>query len=507
MNDRFDFNSFADAAGNGSSNFVLRKRRASAASDNDKRKKTKRILNKIAAVAEKAFEIYVLLKHRKDPVGIVLGAVSAYNVVSDLFERETPQASSWLREIGATKSFPIMGSFIYHTLRQMDIPSTKCWGNDADVDSHDAEKIDEFDLGEGVKVWFVATDTAGGSEPREPREGPYMLDSQKFIQRFAAIVQENLGDIVSINTFTQGWDEYYYLGAVNIPTELYVSQIDENELYRRVNELQDMGFNRTLLFYGPPGVGKTTLSARVAKMMGGRLLVATSHVLDSGRGRNLLEGLIDILDPTVVLFDDLDKMWRPNDMLESMERLNRKEGARKRLLIGTVNTLGDIPEPMRRPGRFDEIIEFSNPSPEQRDAILAIYLDQFGVKLTEEQRGALAEATGGMTGAYLQEVAKRAKVISAESLLDEVAQMKKICDLEDDDDEDDEDDDGAQPCSTGSKSKQAASDASLEDAVEALVGLLKATASGDRKRSRGWHTLRTRRQRLKEQGESNKVVG
>lgn len=501
MSDRFDFRSFAAEANSQSLSLeeVLRRRKrrqGSAAAGNDKKKKVKKILNKIAAVAEKAFEIYVLLKHRKDPIGIVLGAVSAYNVVSDLFEREPPQAVNWLRDMGAVKAFPMMCSFIYHTLRQMDVPSAKCWGNDADAESSDAEKIEEFDLGEGVKAWFVATD-AGSDSVRDPHEGPYVLDPDEFIKRFATIVQEHLGDIVSINTFTKGWEEYYYLGAVSIPTDLYVSQFDEEELYRRVNELQDMGFNRTMLFYGPPGVGKTTLAARIARRMDGRLLVATSHVLDAGRGRTLLEGLIDIIDPSVVLFDDLDKMWRPNDMLESMERLNRKEGSRKRLLIGTVNTLGDIPEPMRRPGRFDEIIEFSNPSLEQRSAILDIYLKEFGVDLTDEEREQIAEVAGGMTGAYLQEVAKRAKVIGVDTLIDEIDQMKRICGLDDDEDEDDDEDDDEPEGSAVSSSQKD------EEVLDTLVRALKSLAEGGgRKRPRGWHTTRMRRLRKEEAEET-----
>jgi hypothetical protein len=484
----FDFQSFVREADITESESIIRRRSKRRSKDsNEKRKKVKSILNKVAAVAEKAFEIYVLLKSRKDPVGLVLGAVSAYDVVSNLFEREKPEPVGWLREIGAVKAFPMLCSFIYHTLRQIDVPSRKCWGNDADTDSNEAEKIDEFDLGEDVKVWFVIVD-AGHDAAHDPSEGPYVLDADAFVARFSAIVQEHLGNIVSINTFTKGWEEYYYLGSVDIPTELYVSPIDEEELHRRVLELQALENNRTMLFCGPPGAGKTTLAARMVEKMTGRLLVATSHVLDSGRGRNLMEGLIDIIDPSVVLLDDLDKMWRPNDMLDSMEKLNRQKGTRKRLLIGTVNTLGDIPEPMRRPGRFDEIVEFTRPSVDQRDAILAMYLREFSVMLSDEERFELAQASRGMTGAYLKEVSKRAKVLPFAAMLDEVLQMKRICGIEDEDDEE------------SSPPKECSEDGNADPAATLLDLLQKAAVSGlVKERSRGWYTGRMRRRRRVEQ--------
>jgi len=206
----------------------------------------------------------------------------------------------------------------------------------------------------------------------------------------------------------------------------------------RIADLQKLGFNRSLLFFGPPGIGKTTLAARLAERIGGRLLVASCGTLETSRGRDIIEHLVDIIDPTVVLMDDLDKMWRPSEMLESMERLNRMVGDRKRLLIGTVNSLSEVPEPLRRPGRFDEIVEFFPLTKSQRKAILLTYGKEFGVKYSDREIDKVATQTDGMTGAYLKEIALRASVVSFPVLCDQVAQMKRICNMVEEDEEEEE---------------------------------------------------------------------
>ncbi len=393
-----------------------------------KRQKAKKILVKIASVAREVLDIYTAVK-RKDPISVALGAMSAYGCVSELFEKPTPQAKERLQSMGAVKVFPMMCSFIFHTLQQMDVPSRRIWTHsDNSEDGEEVrEGIEEFDLGEDNKVWFISSGTDDKMEG--PEHGPYVLDNGKFVTGFSSVVERKIGRIMAVNTIVRGWDDLYYLGPLSIPTALYVSHIDESELMRRVFELQHLGFNRSVLFFGPPGIGKTTLAAKLAESMDGRLLVASSGILDSPRGRSILEELADIVDPAVVLLDDLDKMWRPNELLDSMERLNRQVGTRKRLIVGTVNTLADIPEPLRRPGRFDEIVEFPPLSLQQRRDILEVYTKEFGVELTHSQLDKLARASGDMTGAYLKEIAKRAKVVPFGLMCGHIGQMKKICNM------------------------------------------------------------------------------
>jgi DNA polymerase III delta prime subunit len=466
--------------------YRLRKERALTknSTHSNKKKKVKKWLNKIADLAREAFDIYVMLKRKKDPIGIALGVVSTYNTISDMFEKEPPSASERLKAMGVKKVFSSMCTFIFNTLKQMDFVGKRIWEGEDDED--DASRVEEFDIGNGVKVWFTLS---GDSSDRDPSSGPYVVDKEAFSKQLSVTVEEKLGSMLSIGVFTKGWDEFHYLDSLNIPTDLYVSQIDEEDLYYRISELQKKGFNRSILFYGPPGVGKTTLAARMSKRFGGRLFLAPASMLENSSVRRLINDLVNIVNPSVMLMDDLDKMWRPEDMLGEMEKLNRDSGLNKRLIIATVNLLSDIPTPMRRPGRFDEIVEFGFPNIEQRGNILKLYIDNFGVEISDKQLELLKKVTGGMTGAFLREVVLKCLVVPCDKVIEtEVPQMKELCGLEDEEDDDEEEgDDSKEACALDS-------DVSSEDVKSILKVLRSAVTSSD---DSGWRRAGRKSRRTK----------
>jgi len=426
----FDFNAYVDQA-----SVDKRDKLAKTEKRRSRRRKAVKAISKVAAVAREVLDIYSAVK-RKDPISMALGLLSTYGCVSDLFEGQRLQAQERLQEMGMTKAFPMMCEFIYYTLQQMDVPKKHIWDSGEVKDEEDSkEYIEEYDLGKDIKVCFIDT----GSGVDGPEHGPYVLNEQEFVQQFSETISQKMGMKVAVNTITKGWSEFFYLAPLRIPTNLYVSQLDEDALMTRVSDLQKLGFNRSLLFFGPPGTGKTTLAARLAERTEGRLLVASCTILESARGRTIIEDLVDIIDPSVILLDDLDKMYHPNDMLESMEHLNRKANRRKHLLIGTVNSLCRVPEALRRPGRFDEIVEFDQPTKDQRKRIILTYGKEFGVEYSTRQFDTISNQTEGMSGAYLKEIALRASVLPFKDLCNQVKQMKRMCNMADEDDNDEDD--------------------------------------------------------------------
>lgn len=392
----------------------------------DRIRKIKQAVSKITEMAREALDIYNAVQ-RKDPISVVLGGLSAVGVVAELFEDAEENAIDRLRAMGAQLVFPMMGRFIFLTLKQMDIPSKSLWReNGADkAESKDSRRIEEFDI--GVSVYFSV---CGDDEDYENVRGPWVMDQDRFIDSFAKLVRNKLGSVLAVSTIQKNWDYIPYLADMDLSSEVYISPIDEEDFLGRIQRFYDMGMNRSILFFGPPGVGKTTLAARLAEKMDGKLLVVTPRGMDNLHFTSLLD-IIDIVDPAVVLFDDMDRLWRPEEMLNEMEQLNRHVKSRKRLIIATVNEIEDIPDALRRPGRFDEIIEFGEPDTTQRRAILSAYAKQFKVKVTRQEMTELVRLTKGMTGAYLREVMLRTSIIGFSPMPEQLRKMRRVADMPD----------------------------------------------------------------------------
>lgn len=383
-------------------------------------------IQKITTIAREVLDIYTAVK-RKDPVSIGLGVLSGYGAVSRIFEKEKEKTTDMLREMDAKLIFPMMSRFIYLTLRQIDIPSKKFWEEETDdKEDGEAQKIEAFDLG-GLQAFFSVPDN---NDEYNGIRGPWVLDEKGFVKEFSSIVRSKLGDVLAISTITKGWDHIPFLTSLDLGSDIFVSPIDEEDFLESIRRFYKMGINRSILFFGPPGSGKTTLAARISSKMDGKLLVITPRSMDNLCFASLVD-IIEIVDPVVVLFDDMDRMWKPDNMLNEMEQLNRQVRSKNRLIIATVNNLDSIPEALRRPERFDEIIEFESPQKKARKAILSAYAEQFKVDLAAEQMDEIVRMTDGMTGAYLKEVMRRTSVKGFDRMPKQLVRMRKVADMPD----------------------------------------------------------------------------
>ena len=144
-------------------------------------------------------------------------------------------------------------------------------------------------------------------------------------------------------------------GQIRAMTDDLVDAVDSDRasrLAKRYKKFLSKGVKRTVLFYGMPGTGKSTLVRTISQNMGLRSLRV--RVEDVGAlGSDAVEEMIRIFEPDVVVFDDLDRSYSQVALLEMMESLHR----RVKLVLATVNRPDKLDVALRRPGRFDELVK------------------------------------------------------------------------------------------------------------------------------------------------------
>jgi hypothetical protein len=177
-----------------------------------------------------------------------------------------------------------------------------------------------------------------------------------------------------------------------------------------VRRYNDKGFNRSILLKGPPGTGKTSLMQYIAKSMGGKSLRLQARALRRLEGMNMRD-LIKSLNPDVILIDDFDRYVGGNRFVEGLfdglEAINESV----KLFMVSVNDAMRIPKALRRPGRFDEIVEICKLD----EDIINQYLEGIPEVHARKMRE--------LPIAYLVELRKRIEVLGPEEAVSCIQEM------------------------------------------------------------------------------------
>lgn len=189
-----------------------------------------------------------------------------------------------------------------------------------------------------------------------------------------------------------------------------------------------------LLFYGPPGCGKTLISRATAGECGAHFINISIHDILSkwiGEAEQRLHALFEEArrkSPTVIFIDEVDALGvKRSDAGNSASLVNtlltEMDGTEsdndELLIIGATNTPWRVDPAFRRPGRFDHLLFVPPPDHEARASILNILLEGIPAKPIDVKK--IAKQTNKFSGADLRALIEK----STESVLHEIMRTGK----------------------------------------------------------------------------------
>ncbi|NXX78894.1 TERA ATPase, partial [Urocolius indicus] len=202
--------------------------------------------------------------------------------------------------------------------------------------------------------------------------------------------------------------------------------------------------SKGVLFYGPPGCGKTLLAKAIANECQANFIsIKGPELLTMWFGESEAN-VREIFDkarqaaPCVLFFDELDSIAKArggnigdgggaadrviNQILTEMDGMSTKKNV---FIIGATNRPDIIDPAILRPGRLDQLIYIPLPDEKSRVAILRANLRKSPVA-KDVDLDFLAKMTNGFSGADLTEICQRAcKLAIRESIESEIRRERE----------------------------------------------------------------------------------
>eukprot|EP00581_Thalassiosira_minuscula_P016724 CAMPEP_0183727964 /NCGR_PEP_ID=MMETSP0737-20130205/26864_1 /TAXON_ID=385413 /ORGANISM="Thalassiosira miniscula, Strain CCMP1093" /LENGTH=906 /DNA_ID=CAMNT_0025959753 /DNA_START=82 /DNA_END=2802 /DNA_ORIENTATION=+ len=214
--------------------------------------------------------------------------------------------------------------------------------------------------------------------------------------------------------------------------------------HRGLFEKFGMEASRGVLFYGPPGCGKTLMAKAIANECGANFISVKGPELLNAWFGGSEANVRDLFDkaraasPCILFFDEMDSIARArgsgggssdtsdrviNQILSEIDGI----GSGKTLFIIGATNRPDILDPgIMRPGRLDQLIYIPLPDYESRISIFKANLRKSPVAedITFEL---LADVTDGFSGADITEICQRAaKNAIRESITAEIERQRRV---------------------------------------------------------------------------------
>ena len=185
--------------------------------------------------------------------------------------------------------------------------------------------------------------------------------------------------------------------------------------------------HKGILLYGPPGNGKTLLARAAACESDAHLEVISGPELRSkwfGETEQKLREVFqraEDLAPSIILIDEIDSIAGIRDadgqaklaeVAQLLVLLDGLQPLRRVVVIGTTNRIGEVDPAIRRPGRFDYLLEVGPPSEADRLALIDLHLRRGRSEVGIADLQAAASVTDGWSGADLAGLVRESQLLA-----------------------------------------------------------------------------------------------
>lgn len=192
--------------------------------------------------------------------------------------------------------------------------------------------------------------------------------------------------------------------------------------YQHRQRLRTLGIDlkRGVIFHGPPGTGKTSISMYLARQMSGLTVCFVS-------GERLLYPreicrMARYLQPAMVVFEDIDLIAQDRNSTglatvlgELMNQIDGCDPDDEVLFIMNTNSLERLEHAVKnRPGRVDQIISVPLPTIDDRRQLFSSFAKSLRLELMLTEK--ILDATDTLTPAAIKEIVKRAAVYALDRL-------------------------------------------------------------------------------------------
>lgn len=185
--------------------------------------------------------------------------------------------------------------------------------------------------------------------------------------------------------------------------------ISNNPYLEKVKKAFEMGMNRSYIFFGPPGAGKSTIVASIIKELDFR-----SFTIENIADANLsyLTKMFDVFQFDAVIIEDIDHQNNIGaSALATLEFLKSKV----KVVLATANVIDGLNPALVRPGRIDEMIHVAHLTDETVKHIIDPYQSIF-------------DKVKHLPVAYINEIINRIKLNGTGNIENDINEMNNRAD-------------------------------------------------------------------------------